>query len=108
MAHALVTRRFESDRIVDRRGDDTSGTANRQDRRNHEDTMNDAVDAPASRRPRSNRVINWIDEWNSTAMRLRDDDEWEMRRDGDRAGHRLDDGPYRQYSHKGSDYRDRY
>ena len=55
VAHALVTRRSEPDRIVDRRGEDTSGTANHCDRRNHEDAINDVADAPASRRPLSNQ-----------------------------------------------------
>ena len=36
VAHALVMRRSAPDRIVDRRGKDTSGTANRRNRRNHE------------------------------------------------------------------------
>ena len=44
VARAPVTRRSEPGRIVDRRGEDTSGTANRRDRRNHEDAINDAVD----------------------------------------------------------------
>ena len=41
-------------------------------------------------------------------MRLSDDDESEMRRDGDFAGHRQDGEPYRRYAHTRSDYRDRY
>ena len=73
VAHALVTRRSEPDRIVDRWGEDTSGTAIRRDRGNHEDAINDSADAPASRRPRSNRVINRRDD--RTEMCLRDDNE---------------------------------
>ena len=93
VVHALVTRRSEPDRIVDRRGEDNSCTANRRDRRNHEHAINDAAESLASRRPLSNRVTNQRDDRNSTAMHLRDDDELEIRRDGDIAGHRQDGGP---------------
>ena len=108
VVHALVTRRSEPNRIVDQRSEDSSYTANRRDRRYHEDAINDIADAPDSRRPRSNRLTNPRDDRNLTAMHLRDDDELEMRRDREFSVHRQDGGPYRRYAHTRSDYRHRY
>ena len=53
VAYALITCRFEPDRIVDRRGEGILSTANRHYRRNHEDAIKDTADASNWRRPRS-------------------------------------------------------
>ena len=108
VAYAVITRRSEPDQIIDRRGEGTSGTANRRDRRNHEDASNDTASAPASRRTRSDRATDRRDNLNSMAMRRHDYDEWEMRRDGEFAGRRQVGERYRRHAHHRSGYRDRY
>lgn len=46
--YALITRRSQPNRIVDRPGELTFYMANLRDRRNHEDAVNDTADAPFS------------------------------------------------------------